>query len=208
MTIGKRAVLPLVVLVLLTALAVCPLLATADEPLDETEIHHLQFIREEEKLAFDVYTVLFEQWGLPIFENIAASEARYVTAMGRLLAYYGVEDPYIEGIGNYTSEYIAGLYADLTEWGLQSEVEAVLVGGFIEEYDILDIWIAHDETDEEHIQEIYVNLYEGSYNHLDGFVYNYEKLTGLDYGPQLMIPEDFEYVLSCTNKGPQKGHGK
>ena len=62
------------------------------ETLDETEIHHLEFIREEEKLAHDVYTVLYEQWGMQIFDNIAESEQRHTDAMGRLLAYYGLED--------------------------------------------------------------------------------------------------------------------
>ncbi len=42
--------------------------------LDDTEIHHLLFIREEEKMARDVYRVLYEKWGNPIFANIVESE--------------------------------------------------------------------------------------------------------------------------------------
>ena len=77
-------------------------------------------------------------------------------------------------IGAFNDDTIADLYIKLRDWGLASEEDALLVGGFIEEYDILDIWKAYDETDEERIKRVYQNLYEGSYNHLDAFVFNYE----------------------------------
>ena len=50
-------------------------------------------IREEEKLARDVYITLGEQWGLPIFASIAESEQRHMDAFGRLIDKYGLEDP-------------------------------------------------------------------------------------------------------------------
>jgi len=210
---GRRTLMIVMVFAMLLALAASlPAAAQKAGPpsgteLDETEIHHLQFIREEEKLAHDVYTVLYEKWGSPIFANIAESEQKHTDAMANLLAYYDVDDPYVEGIGNFSDTeggiYIKGLYELLTEWGLKSEVDAMLVGGYIEEYDILDIWLAHDETDEERIQTVYVNLYEGSYNHLDGFVHNYNLLSDVDYVPQLLEGADYEYVLSCVDKAPK-----
>ena len=42
--------------------------------LTDEEIAGLKLMREEEKLARDVYMVLYEQWNLPIFSNIANSE--------------------------------------------------------------------------------------------------------------------------------------
>lgn len=213
MKYGRRTLMIMMVFAMLLALAAAlPAAAQKAGPpseteLDEKEIHHLQFIREEEKLAHDVYTVLFEKWGSPIFANIAESEQKHTDAMANLLAYYDVEDPYVEGIGNFSDTkdgiYIKGLYDWLTGWGLESEVDAMLVGGFIEEYDILDIWKAHDETDEERIQTVYVNLYEGSYSHLDGFVHNYNLLSDVDYAPQLLDDDDYEYVLSCVDKAPK-----
>lgn len=178
------------------------------ETLDDTEIHHLLFIREEEKLAHDVYVVLYEKWGLPIFANIAESEQRHTDAMAALLNYYGIEDPYIEGIGSFSDPYIAELYVMLTEWGFKSDIDAILVGAFIEEYDILDIWLAKDETDEERIQDVYVNLYEGSYSHLSGFADSYEKLTGQAYDVDndaydLLTQEQYDYVMSCVDKAPK-----
>ncbi|NTU51409.1 MAG: DUF2202 domain-containing protein, partial [Candidatus Aminicenantes bacterium] len=42
--------------------------------LDETEIHYLVFIREEKKMARDVYLFLYDKWGNPVFASIAKSE--------------------------------------------------------------------------------------------------------------------------------------
>ena len=46
--------------------------------LTETDIAGLVFMREEEKLARDVYLTMSDRWGAPVFENIAASEGAVV----------------------------------------------------------------------------------------------------------------------------------
>jgi hypothetical protein len=38
-------------------------------------------MREEEKLAHDVYMTLYEKWGQQIFKNIAASEETHTNAV-------------------------------------------------------------------------------------------------------------------------------
>ena len=124
-------------------------------------------------------------------------------AMANLLDYYGIEDPVADDTtGVFNNDYIAGLYKWLIEWGSTSEIDALLVGGYIEEYDIIDIWNAYEDTDEERIQRVYQNLYEGSYNHLDAFVYNYERLTGESYTPQLLF-EDYELVMAFVTQAKQ-----
>ncbi|MBB5347297.1 DUF2202 domain-containing protein [Desulfoprunum benzoelyticum] len=178
------------------------------EPLDATEIHHLEFIREEEKLARDVYIVMAEKWGNPIFSLIIESEQRHMDAMLKLLNYFDIEDPVPDdGVGSFTNSYIGGLFTTLTERGIASEDEALAVGAFIEEYDILDIWKAVGETDVDHINEVYTNLYEGSYNHLRGYVYNWEKNTGKIYTPQLMDPEDYKDCIGFDTQAKQKQNG-
>lgn len=172
--------------------------------LDETEIHHLEFIREEEKMARDVYLVLSEQWGNHVFANIAESEQAHMDAMANLLAYYGIADPVPSNdIGDFKDPNIDKLFDDLILRGSESEADALLVGGYIEEYDILDIWKANEETDEARIQRVYQNLYEGSYNHLDAFVYNYERLTGESYAPQLLSVKDYELVMAFVTQAKQ-----
>jgi len=172
--------------------------------LDETEIEHLVFIREEEKLARDVYHVLYEKWGNPVFANIIDSEQRHMDAMGNLLESFGIPDPVpSDAIGDFTNGYIGGLFDYLAAWGVESEMDALLVGGFIEEYDILDLWKAYNETDEARIQSVYQNLYEGSYNHLDAFAYTYELLTGETYAPGLLTATEYELVIAFATQAGQ-----
>jgi len=182
------------------------IMQSADETfeLDDTEIHHLLFIREEEKMARDVYRVLYEKWGNPIFANIIESEQAHMDAMANLIAFYGLDDPVTsDETGAFTNDDIAGLYSYLVDWGSQSETDALLVGGYIEEYDILDIWKAYDETGEERIKTVYQNLYEGSYNHLDAFVYVYELVAGESYVLQLLTEENYDYVMNFDTQANQ-----
>ncbi|MDP2030099.1 MAG: DUF2202 domain-containing protein [Thiobacillus sp.] len=48
----------------------------------------LLFMREEEKLARDVYLTLYETWGLAVFSNIASSEQSHMDALLKLLRTY------------------------------------------------------------------------------------------------------------------------
>lgn len=172
--------------------------------LDESEIDRLLFVREEEKLARDVYRVLYAEWGNLVFANIAESEQAHMDAMANLLDFYGVDDPVTsDETGAFSSHSIRDLFEELTERGSISNAEALLVGGFIEEYDILDIWAASDTTHEERIERVYQNLYEGSYNHLDAFVHNYESLTGEVYAPQLLTEDQYEYVTTFVTQARQ-----
>ena len=188
------------------------LMQSADKTseLDDTEIHHLLFIREEEKMARDVYRVLYKKWRNPIFANIVESEQAHMDAMANLLTFYGIDDPVTnDDTGEFTNEDIAGLYSDLVAWGLESEIDALLVGAYIEEYDILDIWEAYADTDEKRIQTVYQSLYEGSYNHLRSFVYVYELVTNESYESieKLLTDEEYNDVMIFETQANQ-AHGK
>ena len=51
------------------------------EPLNQAELASLAFMREEEKLARDVYTNLYAKWGVSIFNNISKSEQTHMDAV-------------------------------------------------------------------------------------------------------------------------------
>ena len=61
--------------------------------LSEAEANALIFMREEEKLAHDVYVALGDIWGLNIFSNISQSEATHTDAVKNLIDRYGLSDP-------------------------------------------------------------------------------------------------------------------
>ena len=63
------------------------------QEVDDAEAAMLVKMRQEEKLARDVYLTLYERWGLAIFNNIANSEQSHMNAIKVLLDRYGIEDP-------------------------------------------------------------------------------------------------------------------
>lgn len=63
----------------------------------------LLYMREEEKLARDVYLTTYNLWRLQIFDNIAASEETHTEAVKLLLDRYNLADPVgSNGIGVFT----------------------------------------------------------------------------------------------------------
>ena len=69
-------------------------------------------MREEEKLARDVYLNLYDKWNVPIFSNIATSEQEHTDAIKSLLTQYGVQD-LNAGIANTTHSDIKTVYSNL-----------------------------------------------------------------------------------------------
>ena len=51
------------------------------EGLSSEEMDDLLYMREEEKLARDVYIKLYEKWGASIFDNISNAERRHMDTM-------------------------------------------------------------------------------------------------------------------------------
>ena len=163
--------------------------------LDENEIEGILFMREEEKLARDVYAQLYEMWGTNIFANIASSEQTHTDAVKSLIDKYGLDDPAgSEDVGVFTNSILQQLHDELVEQGSVSEVEALKVGAAIEEIDIIDIEKYVAQTDNEDIQLVYENLIKGSRNHLRSFVSVLEK-RGISYEPQYLDATVFDEIL-------------
>ena len=167
--------------------------------LSETEIEGLMEMREEEKLARDVYRTFYEMHNHVVFNNISKSEDAHTRAVLHLINGFGLADPAFEEDGMFTSELFASLYKELTEKGNTSLVEALKIGAFIEEYDIADLEKLLDETENETISRVYSNLLEGSKNHIRAFT-NALKRLGETYNPTIISQEQYELILSETPK--------
>ena len=141
-----------------------PLLALT--PGDEDEI---LFIKQEEKLARDVYLALGEAWGTQVFLNIAQSEQRHMNAVDGLIATYGLADSSPEALGEFTIPALTDLYATLIEKGMRSETDALEVGVLIEETDIDDLEVMIAQIEDSYVDRVLGNLLRGSYNHLEAF---------------------------------------
>lgn len=182
--------------------------ATAGE-LSPDEAAALLYMREEEKLAHDVYVTLYDQWGLPIFQNISQSEQAHTGAVKTLLDRYGLTDPASSAIGVFTNPGLQSLYNDLVTRGSQSLAEALKVGAAIEEIDILDLENRLAQTDKADIQQVFNNLMNGSYNHLRAFVSTLSSQTGETYQPQYLTAEAYQSIVGSGmgNGGNGRGNG-
>lgn len=141
------------------------------------EIQYLTLMREEEKLARDVYDVLYQKWGLRVFDNISDSEQKHMDAVLKMLNKYDIDDPAL-GPGNFSDESgLQGVYDDLIDKGNLSVIDALKVGVDIEMLDIEDLEEALDNTRDTltDIETVYNNLMDGSHRHLDAFQTNLEK---------------------------------
>ncbi|MCK5768459.1 MAG: DUF2202 domain-containing protein, partial [Candidatus Atribacteria bacterium] len=116
-------------------------IATIDKNnLDETEKEGLLLMREEEKLARDVYLNLYEKWNLKTFYNIAQSEKTHMEAIKKLLDRYNLKDPVGKDvIGVFESEKLQGIYNELVAKGSESLEQALKAAALIEELDIYDL---------------------------------------------------------------------
>jgi hypothetical protein len=103
----------------------CAYKATTVQPLSAGEAVTLQKMREEEKLARDVYEFLYTKWQVRVFKNIAASEQRHFDALGTLLTRYGVADPANSERGVFPDATLQTLYLELTGSGDDSLAAAV-----------------------------------------------------------------------------------
>ncbi len=157
-------------LVLVTAVTVGASVATAATSLSESERATLLSMREEEKLAHDVYVALAAKTGEQALLRIAASESRHERAMERMLAVYGIADP-TDGYaaGTFPTAATQKLYDDLVAKGSASRAAAIGVGVTIEKLDIADLEKAIAATDEALLDRVYGSLLAGSTRHLKAF---------------------------------------
>jgi hypothetical protein len=169
--------------------------------LSSLEKQDLTFMREEEKLARDVYLALYEQWGLTPFSNISSSEQQHMNAMLQLLKKYRLPDPAAGLVlGEFANMELQVLYNSLIEQGARSDVDALQVGGIIEETDILDLQGAIARNDNTDIDTVYGRLQCGSRNHLRAFAGMLKVITGQDYLAQVMAQQDVDAILAAPRE--------
>jgi hypothetical protein len=146
-------------------------IAPTTAELTAAETENILRLREEEKLARDVYLTLAEAWvDCPIFTKIAAAEQRHMDAVGLLLTKYNLPDPVTDDtVGVFSSGEFSNSYTTLTASGTQSLLDALQVGVQIEEADIADLQKAIAETNKSDIQWVLGNLLQASFHHLNAF---------------------------------------
>ena len=171
--------------------------------LTDDDVAGLLWMREEEQLAHDVYVALGDEWGLRIFENIAASETTHIDAVVGLLDAYGIDDPARGNEpGTFTDPTMQAMYDELVADGRVSLDAALSVGALIEELDISDLMARSAATDVAQIADVYAGLERGSRNHLRAFTSQLES-RGIDYRPTQLDQAAFDAIVAGgMERGP------
>lgn len=168
------------------------------ESLNPAELTSLSFMREEEKLARDVYITLYNKWGVNIFTNISASEQTHMDAVLMLLNKYGLTDPAgTNAVGVFNNATLQNLYNQLVTQGNISVLEAYKVGATIEDLDIFDLQNALINIDNMDIRLVYDMLTKGSRNHLRAFYKNILNAGGT-YTPQFITQAAFDAIINSA----------
>jgi hypothetical protein len=173
------------------------------EPLTLKEEESLLFMREEEKLARDVYLYLYGIWEEQIFLNISDSEQQHTDAVLALIEKYDLLDPAADKAeGEFVNPDLLGLYDLLTAQGEASLIDALIVGAQIEELDINDLNTQLLFIDNADMILVYESLLKGSRNHLRAFTSRLTDL-GFYYVPVYISQEDYDAIVNTpVESGP------
>ncbi|MBN2055412.1 DUF2202 domain-containing protein [bacterium] len=176
--------------------------AVAGHELTAEEREALLYMRQEEKVAADVYAELAAAWKSPLFNNILRSETRHKEALKILLDKHGLEDP-IAGLepGKFSDRALSKVYKKAVERGRKSLVEGLQAGAGIEELDILDLRRLLPKVSNKELSNTFQQLRRASANHLRAFVRMLAR-HGVTYEPQHMDKHDFDSLMS--EAGPQR----
>ncbi len=162
--------------------------------LTEDDIAGLMEMREEEKLARDVYSYFYEMYDYIIFNNISKSESAHTSAVLYLINGYGLTDPTPENVAEFSNPLFSDLFEQLTSDGASNIVDALKTGAFIEEYDIADLQRLVENTENEDILRVYGHLLEGSKNHLRAFTAVLNRY-GETYTPTVISEDEYQEIL-------------
>lgn len=190
--------------------------------LDKVEVSSLTYMREEEKLARDVYLTFANMYpNQKIFSNIATrSEQTHTDIMRDKLEQFNIVDPNPEtnnlpySIGVFTGKewghHFTVAYENFISLATEGELKALYLAALIEEEDIKEIVscpevmveagypevCALNYTDENALTNAYSSLLSGSKNHLRSYVRQIEKSIGSgNYEAQSLTQEEVDSVL-------------
>ena len=170
---------------------------------DSADLQALITIKNDEKLARDVYSALNAKSSNNVFANISRSESRHLGAINILLAMYSPADIANTAAGVFTNPDVQKLYDNIIAVGNASLADALKVGATIEDLDIRDITLLSSKTSNANISLVFENLLKGSRNHLRAFSRQLSNL-GITYTPQYIDQAAYDQIISSPfEKGKQ-----
>jgi hypothetical protein len=145
-------------------------IAAAKGTLSDPQKTTLVAMAQEEKVAHDLYTTFAGRYDTVVFDRIAASEARHLTAVRTLLSRYGIADPTTgKATGEFSDPAVQASYDTLLAQGQADQAAALQVGVTVEQSDITDLTAAMDGLNAPDVTRVYTQLRMASQHHLAAF---------------------------------------
>lgn len=215
----KKSILPLAMSLIIGLSVATPSLAAGQNGGNNQRIQtptltaqdsaELTYMREEEKLARDTYLSLSDYWfarsgNLPVvtvMQNIAQAEQKHMDQVEAKLEQYGLPDPVVDEnqLGGFVNPELAALYSELLTLGQKSPLDALLVGGLIEEVDIQDLKEAIYQTQLADLDGVYDSLMCGSRNHLRAFAAQVAATQG-SYVAQVLPQTEVNAIITSPHE--------
>ncbi len=161
------------------------------EDLSDNEIEGLKLIGLDEKLARDCYSLMADRYGYILFFNLARSEQLHLDGVNNLFNKYQLGENN-GSILDYPD--LVQLAEDCQALGEDEFMEALQLGGEIEETDIRDIEAQVMLVDNDDIISTYENLLCGSQNHLRALVKQIE-IRGGEYQRQILSEDELAAIV-------------
>ena len=156
-------------------------------------------LREEEKLARDVYSQLAKTSKLPIFRNISRAENQHMESVERLIR-AGGPNALNDVPGLFVFPEYQRLYESLVASGMRSPLDALNVGARIEEMDIADLRRMLTKTNDPQVRQVMERLMQASQNHLRAFASQIAK-QGASYHAEFLTQADFDQIARSSGQG-------
>lgn len=170
------------------------------EAINIEERNGLILMREEEKMAHDIYSFLYDKWNIMIFNNIASSEQTHTDAVLKLLDKYDIDDPASgKNIGVFNDTSLQRMYNQLLINGNYSLLSALTVGATIEDLDIYDLEKLILKADNQDIAFVYNNLLKASRNHMRAF-YSQIVNNGGTYRAKYISQQQLEDIVNSPKE--------
>ncbi len=167
--------------------------------LTQEEIDGLKYMKEEEKLARDVYRYFYEVYQLELFDNISNSEQKHIDRIVGLMGAFNVDDTSVLESGKFSNQHLQDLYNLLIEKGNISLVDALKVGLTIEDVDIFDLEQFSSKVVQDDIEDVYEKLNCGSRNHMRAFNDQLLKHNSV-YIAQYISQTRFDEIVDSSNE--------
>lgn len=189
-------------LILFAITGIVSVMAQQPAIISSNEKEAITYMREEEKLARDVYDSMYAKWAVNPFGNIRFSEQTHMNKMNTLIKKYQLENPVAKNDdrpGVFTNNTLQQLYDELTSSGSRSLTDALRAGAKIEELDITDLHQRAAQTKQPDILTTYQNLTAASENHLRAFVRRLS-MQGVNYTPVILSQAEFDEIIAAAHK--------